>query len=150
MKQSIILFAALATLTQPAWSSASDPIYRCGPHAGHAYFLSGLFVNEANAGWHKDGTSEGWVLLWDYDGDAKNMDLVFKTADGRVRSTKDQGGYIVPLSHSKDETTILVNYSGEVTEVWQFDRPSKTYQMTSMKYGSSLIRKAAAFAGFCE
>ena len=83
----------------------------------------------------------GGVVLKDDIVDVKTGSLVSAQADG---------GQIFPLHIGDESVSVLVIYPLNVVEVYQFDLVSKSYTLSSTKYGEAPIRKAGTLAGKCR
>lgn len=139
----IVFFLCLLVLSQNA---VANTIITCGPNAGHAFYFPGIIVKAKDAGWHKDGTKDGKTAL---TVNGKQIDVLFADATGNLNSAISTGGQVVVLGESGPWVTVLVNYPKKTVELYTFNLQSKTYAMSSHKYGESPIQKAATFTGKC-
>ena len=127
--------------------AASQSLFDCGPNAGYSYYFAGGYVSEDKAGWHEDGTSEGQFSLI-LRGD--DLDVLFRDATGSLISAQADGAKIYPLHIGDTSASVLVIYPLNAVEIYQFDLASKSYTLSSTKYGEAPIRKASTFAGKCR
>lgn len=127
--------------------AASQSLFDCGPNAGYSYYFAGKYVSADKAGWHEDGTSEGQFTLI-LRGD--DLDVLFRDATGSLVSAQADGAKIYPLHIGDTSASVLVIYPLNVVEIYQFDLASKSYTLSSMKFGEAPIRKDSTFAGKCR
>ena len=139
----ISMLTCLIMLGQSAFAKT---IVTCGGNAGHALYFVGLLLKPKDAGWHSDGTSGGRFALILND---NKFDILFSDATGGLQSAKATGGTVTLLGAEGEWITILVNYSSATAELYTFNLDTKSYVMSSHKYGSSPIQKAATYVGKC-
>lgn len=139
----IIVFLFLLALGQSAFANT---IITCGGNAGHAFYFSGLYIKSKDAGWHNDGTSGGKFAL---TVDGKKLDILFSDATGNLQSAGATGGTVTLLGTEGSWVTVLVNYPNTTAELYTFNLDTKSYAMSSHKYGAAPIQKAATFVGKC-
>ena len=129
------------------WQSAyANTLVTCGGNAGHAFYFAGLIVKPKDAGWHNDGTSGGQTAL---TLSGKKLDILFSDATGSLQSASASGGKVALLVAEGSWITVLVNYPNTTAELYTFNLDTKSYAMSSHKYGSAPIQKAATFIGKC-
>ena len=139
----IFFFLFLITFGTNAYANT---IITCGGNAGHAFYFAGLIVTAKDAGWHDDGTSSGKTALT-FDG--QKLDILFADTTGSLQSAKASGATVTLLGSEGSWITVLVNYPNTTAELYTFNLDTKYYAMSSHKYGSSPIQKAATFIGKC-
>ena len=127
--------------------AASQSLFDCGPNAGYSYYFAGKYVSADKAGWHEDGTSEGQFSLILR---ADDLDVLFRDATGSLVSAQADGAKIYPLHIGDTSASVLVIYPLNVVEIYQFDLASKSYTLSSTKFGEAPIRKAGTLAGKCR
>ena len=140
-----ILSALIAIFYSVAASSQS--LLDCGPNTGYTYYFAGGYVPADMAGWQQDGISNGQFSLILR---GEELDVLFLDASGSLVSAQADGGQIYPLHISDTAVSVLVIYPLDVVEVYQFDLSSKSYTLSSVKYGDAPIRKAGTLAGKCR
>ena len=147
MKRCLSAFLLVAAATANSGVAVAQSLFDCGPNIGYSYYFAGEYVSAENAGWHEDGTSDGQFSLI-LRGD--DLDVLFRDASGSLVSAQADGGQIFPLHIGDASVSVLVIYPLNVVEVYQFDLASKSYTLSSMKYGEAPIRKAGTLAGKCN
>jgi len=125
----------------------AQTIFECGASDGHTYYFEGGYVSADKAGWHRDGMSDGQFSLIMR---GEKLDVLFRDATGSLVSAEADGAQIFPLHIGDASATILLIYPGNVAEVYQFDGPTKTYSLSSIKFGDAPIRKAGTLVGACR
>ena len=138
---------AAAFLILLSVTTQAQTIFECGASDGHTYYFEGGYVSADKAGWQRDGMSDGQFSLIMR---GEKLDVLFKDATGSLVSAEADGAQIFPLHIGDASATILLVYPGNVAEVYQFDGTTKTYSLSSIKFGDAPIRKAGTLVGTCR
>lgn len=147
MKENLIAISFAAFAFGNSGSVLAQSIVDCGRNSGYSYYFAGGYVSADKAGWHEDGTSDGQFSLILR---GEELDVLFRDATGSLVSAQADGGQIFPLHIGDESESVLVIYPLNVVEVYQFDLVSKSYTLSSTKYGEAPIRKAGTLAGKCR
>tara|TARA_B110000977_G_scaffold127096_1_gene162433 strand:+ start:919 stop:1350 length:432 start_codon:yes stop_codon:yes gene_type:complete len=139
----IVVFLYLLTLGHSAFANT---VVTCGGNEGYAFYFAGLIVKSEDAGWHTDGTSSGKTAL---TLNGEKIDILFSDATGNLQSATASGGIVALLGNEGSWITVLVNYPNTTAELYTFNLETKSFAMSSHKYGSAPIQKAATFVGKC-
>ena len=139
----------LMLLTLP-FNIFAETIIACKSPKGYSYHLPGPFVKEEMSGWTKDGVSKGkWSVIKNND----EIDILFIDATDEIISARADGGTVVPIGISENQTmfSILVNYPNNVVEIFTFDMKNKKFFLSGHKYGErSRIKKSYSMVGECN
>jgi hypothetical protein len=145
------IFSGIALAVASAHSQASV-VTRCTNPSGHAYFYSGGIVPATNAGWQRDGITNGqYLLLRDKDG---GFDVVYSDAMGRTVSTKEDGGTVLIAHDAEEKIVLLVIYPKMNIETWMFminSRGVGKVSVSQARFGDEAVaRKHSLMAGDCR
>ena len=105
------------------WMAAANPTFaemitRCGSSSGYAHYPESELVSKAQAGWRKDGISNGALQLVR---DGEQFDVVYTDAAG-TRSARSDGFQIIRVKGTAADRYLLVgvNAVSGVVEHWLF------------------------------
>ena len=124
----------------------AQTLAECFGNEGYGYFFETPFSKKSDAGWHKDGITNGRFNLIKSNNE---YDILFIDATGRLVSAKADNGEVFLLNSDADSYTILVVYPGLASEVYHFDLNAKIYSLSSNKFGASIVPKASVYIGSC-
>ncbi len=154
MKIIFFLFALLTISTSNAM--AEDALVTtCSDITGYEYFIPSI-MNTKETGWG-NGRINGHTLLF-IDEENKSYDIKYIDASQKLKSIRDQGGTITPLTFRKSDNTIelilLANYNDNNTiELYHFRFNTKNmdgHLSTTLMRGGDMIPKAHLFTATCK
>lgn len=150
----IVLGLLATTLLAAATTASAGTVAACGSQNGRAYYPAAGMVPKGKDGWTDDRITGGSTTLTQ---DAKGeFDILFKDSRGEIRSSRDDGGKVIPLRRSENEITVLVAYpdGAQAAEIYSFirevDGRIKMLQLSSKGLSAAIaIPKAGVYVADC-
>src|SRR5579864_7353875 len=100
------ILTSLILLLFGASSVLAEVVTRCDSPQGYSYYVGGSLVQKKDAGWVKDGISNGsYLVTRDVNG---KYDIIFSDAVNRTISSNEDGGDVIVISKSDDHLVLLV------------------------------------------
>ena len=130
MRFSIVTLSILFSLTIVSIASA-EVIAKCGPLKGYAYWVSSPMVPKDEVGWDTDSISSTTMLIKN----GKDYDIRFRSMNGSVSSTREQGGEVFKVKQSSSSITLLALYGGATTEVYTYNYQTRVLSYFADKLG---------------
>lgn len=138
-----------------ATTASAGTIAVCGAQKGHAYYPAAGMIEEGKDGWQNDKMTGGSTTLT--QSPEGELDILFKDARGQITSARAEGGDVLLVRSSENETTVLVAYSGgtQTVEIYSFvrevDGRAKMLQLASRGLsGDVVIPKAGVYIAACS
>lgn len=141
----MIAVALASILLTPPGEAGAETYFSCGGSDGRAFYPTGAFTAEEEAGWSEDGISDGAIALVT---EGNDVDILIKDAIGMM-SARSQGALVTLLRVEAGYATVLVEYPQGPIELYTFDGSRGLVYWSQHKFGV-LIDKAATFVAVCN
>lgn len=112
------LVSSLILIVLGISNALADIVTKCDAPKGYSYFIEGKLIQKKEAGWSKDGISNGYFIVTrDKEG---SYDIIFNDVTKRTISSREDGGEIVVVSKSNEHLVLVVAYPDLNIETWFF------------------------------